>query len=69
MIVEERRLNDRELLVAKHAADLAVKQMTDNFYKEVGRTFINRFFIIVGAAFVAFAVGRGWISATIFSSK
>ena len=55
-------LTEREIAVAKLAAEMAVKQMTDTFYSEVGRTVINRFFILVGAAFVAFAAGKGWIS-------
>jgi hypothetical protein len=56
----EIQLTDRELLVAQKAAELAVKHMTDTFYKEVGRSFINKFFIVVGAAVVAYAAGRGW---------
>ena len=58
----EHELTEREVAVAKLAAEMAVKQMTDTFYNEVGRTVISRFFIIIGAAFVAFAAGKGWIA-------
>lgn len=61
MIMSEVQLTEREMAVAKLAAKMAVKEMTDSFYKEVGRTVINRFLIVVGAAFVAFAIGKGWI--------
>lgn len=59
--VSEVQLTDRERIVAEHAADLAVKKMTENFYREVGRNFVNRWLIIIGAAVVAYGAGRGWI--------
>lgn len=62
-------LSERELAIATVAADLAVKQMTENFYTEVGRTVVKRFFIVVGAAAVAFAFGKGWISINAFLGK
>lgn len=57
----EIELTERELLIAKRAAEMAVKQMTDEFYKGVGRTVINRWLIIIGAVSVAFATGKGWV--------
>lgn len=65
----ELQLTEREILIAKHAADLAVKQMMDNFYKEVGRTFVNKVFIVIGIVVVAFSVGRGWINPINFLGK
>ena len=62
-------LTEREIHIAQLAAELAVKQMTDSFYKEVGRTVVSRFLIVVGAAFVAFAVGRGWIGINTLTGK
>lgn len=59
---ENFQLTEREVLIAKLAADLAVKKMTDNFYKEVGRTFISKWLIIIGAMVVAFGAGKGWIN-------
>ncbi len=60
--MSEVQLTERETAVARLAAKMAVKEMTDGFYKEVGRTIVNRFLIIIGAAFVAFAMGKGWVS-------
>lgn len=52
-------LTEREKLIAQEAARLAVKQMTDNFYKEVGRSFVSRFFIVLGAAVVGYLTAKG----------
>ena len=62
MSEENAPLTARELRVAQLASDLAIKKMQDNFYKNVGRTVIDRWLIIIGAAFVAFAGGKGWLS-------
>jgi hypothetical protein len=64
----ERHMSDiqltvKELAIAEKAADIAVKKITDNFYKDVGKTVVSRFFIIIGLVFVAFAAGKGWIRA------
>lgn len=64
-------LTERELAIARVAAKMAaeeaakhaVKQMTDHFYKEVGRTFIQKFLIIVGAFAVGVGTALGWIKA------
>jgi hypothetical protein len=60
--ISDMELTDREAAIARHAADLAVKHMTETFYAEVGRTVVKRFFIIIGAIIVAFSVGKGWIN-------
>jgi chorismate mutase len=54
-------LTEREEAIAQRAAEIAVRKMTDEFYGSVGRTVINRLLIIIGAAFVAFAAGKGWL--------
>lgn len=56
--VSQQELTEREIKIAKLAADLAVKQITETFYQDVGRTVVNKFFIIVGAMAVAFAAGK-----------
>ena len=68
-VTDSMELTEREKQIAKLAAELAVKQMTDSFYKEVGRTVVSRFLIVVGAAFVAFAIGRGWIGINTLTGK
>jgi hypothetical protein len=62
-------LTAREIRIARLAADLAVKKMQDNFYKGVGRTVIDRWLIIIGAAVVAFAGGKGWLSSLLTGGK
>lgn len=52
---------DREIRVAQLAADLAEKRMRDEFYKSIGKTFVNRIFVWIGVAVVAFAAGKGWL--------
>jgi hypothetical protein len=54
-------LTDREMLIAKQAAKIAVKEITEGFYAEVGRTVVTRVLIWIGVAAVAFAAGKGWI--------
>jgi hypothetical protein len=61
-------LSDRELLIAKKAADLAVAQMTSDFYSSVGKMVVTRFFIIIGALVVGIAYGKGWFG-MIFPGK
>lgn len=63
---DDPQLTAREMLIAKTAAEIAVKTMTDDFYQSVGRTVINRIFIVVGAVFVGFAYGKGWLNLSNF---
>ena len=59
--MSEIELTEREMLIARKAAEMAVKQITDEFYKGVGRNVVNRWLIIIGAVAVAFATGKGWV--------
>lgn len=59
--MSEIELTDRELLIAQKAAEMAVKQMTDEFYKTVGKNVVNRWLILIGAIVVAYATGKGWV--------
>ncbi len=54
-------LTERELAVAKLAARLAVQELADQFYKEVGKTVVQRVLMWIGIAAVAFAMGKGWL--------
>lgn len=56
--MSQQELTEREIKIAKLAAELAVKQITEDFYKDVGRTVVNKFLIIIGAMAVAFAAGK-----------
>lgn len=55
-------LTEREMAIAREAARIAVKEMTDNFYQSVGRTVVNRVLILLGAVFVGVAYGKGWLT-------
>lgn len=54
-------LTEREMAVAKAAAKIAVTEMADEFYKQVGKTVVSKVLIWIGIAAVAFAAGKGWI--------
>lgn len=55
-------LSQRELAIANVAAKLAVAQIQNDFYADVGRTVVTRGLIAIGMIVVAFALGKGWIS-------
>ena len=57
-------LTKRELAIAEEAARIAVRSITDDFYKGVGRTVIQRFLIVIGAIAVGWAVGKGYVTPT-----
>ena len=59
---DDPELTAHELIIAKKAAELAVAQLMVDFYSTVGRTVVQRFFIIIGAGVVGIAVGKGWLN-------
>lgn len=67
--MSQQELTEREIKIAKLAAEYAVKEITDTFYQDVGRTVVNKFFIIVGAMAVAFAAGKWGIDITKWFGK
>lgn len=56
------QLTDRELAIAKEAARIAVSELSDEFYKQVGKTVVTKVLVWIGIACVSFAIGKGWIS-------
>ena len=54
-------LTDREEEIAKRAAKLAIEEMSNEFYKKVGKTVVEKALIWIGALFVGFVIGKGWI--------
>ena len=54
-------LTDREMAIAKVAAKLAVKEVSDEFYRQVGKSVVTRFFIWIGLFMVGFGAAKGWI--------
>jgi hypothetical protein len=58
---EELQLTEREMLIAKTAAKMAVKEIQDSFYKEIGKGVVTKAFIWIGLAIVGFLAGKGYI--------
>ena len=54
-------LTDREEAIAKKAAKLAIEEMSNEFYKKVGKTIVEKLFIWIGILVVGFVFGKGWI--------
>lgn len=55
-------LTERELQIAKKAAQIAVEEMTAQFYQQVGRTVVGRALIWVGMVALGIGISKGWIS-------
>lgn len=54
-------LTERERLIAKEAAKLAIEEMSSEFYKKVGKTIVEKALIWIGLFVVGLVVGKGWI--------
>lgn len=57
-------LTEREMLIARRAAQMAVEEMTAQFYQQVGRTVVQRVLIVIGGVALGFGLAKGWISFT-----
>ena len=58
---ETNQLSEREMLIAKEAAKIAVKEIQDSFYKEVGKGVVTKLLVWIGLVTVAFLAGKGYI--------
>jgi hypothetical protein len=54
-------LTDRERLIAKEAARIAIEEMSSEFYKKVGKTVVEKALIWIGLFVVGLVIGKGWI--------
>jgi hypothetical protein len=54
-------LTEREKLIAKEAAKLALEELSGEFYKKVGKTVVEKVLIWVGLLVVGFVFGKGWL--------
>ena len=52
-------LTERERMIAKEAAKLALEELSSEFYKRVGKTVIDKILIGVGVLAVGFVLGKG----------
>ena len=57
-------LTDRERLIAKEAAKLALEELSGEFYKKIGKTIVEKILIWIGLLVVGFVFGKGWIIKT-----
>lgn len=57
----EIKLTEREMTISKIAAKLAVKEVSNEFYRQVGRSVVTRFFVWIGLFAVGFGMAKGWI--------
>lgn len=54
-------LTERELAIARRAANIAIQELTQEFYSQIGKTVVQKIFIGIGLMALGFAVARGWI--------
>ena len=55
----EIELTDRERLVAKEAAKLALEELSSEFYKKVGKTVVEKVLIWIGLLAAGYFAGKG----------
>lgn len=60
--MDDIELTEREMLVAKMAAKIAVREMQDEVYKQVGKTVVHKMLTWIGILVVGYMAGKGWIS-------
>lgn len=60
----EIELTERERLIAKEAAKLALEELSSEFYKKVGKTLVEKVLIWVGLLAAGYVFGKGWIVRT-----
>jgi hypothetical protein len=54
-------LTERERMIAKEAAKIAIEEMSSEFYKKIGKTVVEKILIWVGLLAVGFLAGKGLI--------
>jgi hypothetical protein len=54
-------LTEREEAIAKKAAKLAIEELSNEFYKKIGKTIVEKLLIWTGILVVGFVFGKGWI--------
>jgi hypothetical protein len=60
LVMSEIELTDRERLIAKEAAKIALEELSSEFYRKVGKTVVDKVLIGLGLLVVGFVVGKGW---------
>jgi len=62
--MSEVTLTAREEEIAKRAAKLAIEEMSNEFYKKVGKTVVEKALIWIGLLAAGFVFGKGWLIKT-----
>ena len=52
-------LTDRERMIAKEAAKLALEELSSEFYKKVGKTVVEKVLIWIGLLAAGYFAGKG----------
>jgi hypothetical protein len=52
-------LTERERMIAKEAAKLALEELSSEFYKKVGKTVVEKVLIWIGLLAAGYFVGKG----------
>ena len=58
----EAQLTEREMMIAKAAAKIAVRELSDDFYKSIGRSVVQRWLVYIGLLSAGWFGGKGWFS-------
>jgi hypothetical protein len=61
LIMSNIELTERERMIAKEAAKIAIEEMSSEFYKKIGKTVVEKILIWVGLLAVGFLAGKGLI--------
>lgn len=59
---DEIELTDRERMVAREAAKIAVQEVANEFYRQVGKGVVTRVLVWIGMGAIGFAVANGWVT-------
>ena len=54
-------LTERERLIAKEAAKIAIEELSSELYKKIGKTVVEKALIWIGILVFGFVMGKGWI--------
>jgi hypothetical protein len=61
LIMSDIELTERERLIAKEAAKIALEELSSEFYRRVGKTVVDKILIVLGILAVGFVFGKGWL--------
>lgn len=60
-MADDVKLTEREMAIARKAAEIAVEMATDTMYKQIGKSVVTRIFVWVGVVVLGIGAANGWI--------